>query len=245
MRGPAPPPRFRARDRHAHSAPARRPRIGASPSRKRVRARLFGSCARSVGVAGGRCYLIAAAGKMSSASSTRRTTLRFRSSPLARYRAPSAAPTRCSRVPPCSGNSTIPKLIVRESRPSWNRCGTSPRSRSATSSAPSASVAGRIRANSSPPSRAIVSTLRIVSWAVRPTAIRTASPAGCPKRSLISLKWSMSASTNATGCAVRRLRSSSSSRRSSKPRRFSCQLLLRGSQTLPVARLPHRAVERR
>ena len=73
------------------------------------------------------------------------------------------------------------------------------RIRSAISRAPSASVDGRQRTNSSPPYRPTRSVSRAASFSTCATYLRTSSPAPWPCVSFTFLKWSTSVTTTASG----------------------------------------------
>ena len=94
------------------------------------------------------------------------------------------------------------------------------RNRSASARAPSAVVAGRSHANSSPPTRAITSDARVAER-IRAARVRSVrSPSSWPWRSLTSLKWSRSSTATLSGAPVRRACSTSASSRASNARRF-------------------------
>ena len=86
---------------------------------------------------------------------------------------------------------------------------------------PSSSGQGRKAANSSPPIRPERSVIRNALSTIVANSLRTSSPAGWPKRSLIDLKWSMSKISTVAGRPAFASRSITRDVASAKPRRFS------------------------
>src|SRR5205085_1070900 len=84
--------------------------------------------------------------------------------------------------------------------------------RSASATPPATSVPGRTSANSSPPQRPALSTSRTTSCTVCANTRNARSPVGWPKRSLIVLNRSRSASTKQTVPTKRCARETSSCR---------------------------------
>ena len=121
----------------------------------------------------------------------------------------------------------MPTLAATRSRsPRTSKAASSPaRSRSAAATAPSSAVgAVSTMPNSSPPSRASVSSGRRAAVSRSPTSRSTESPVGCPSVSFSSLKSSRSTIRTAKGAPVAPAVSIASSSRIEKSRRLGSEV---------------------